>query len=187
VTLAVALLAIYLIDRATSHSALITPINPVGLTVMRALGTLGGLLLAYAVLRRDQAIYRKVILFLMIPSGGFALGDGIAWRIADHWNFAGSTSPFTQARYPIVNVKGGGKSNSYSLGIDPYGTGEPARIGIPYAQYQALSDSFAGQCVTINERRTANGAVEISTVPANGTANGYAEVVPCALASPWNK
>jgi hypothetical protein len=189
VSLAVVPLAMYLYDRTTTHTELITPISPFGLTVMRALGTFGGLLVAFVLLNgRDLAIYRKVILFLMIPCGGFALGDGIAWRIADHWNFGNSTVPYTQARYPIVNVKGGGKSHTYSLGIDPYGTGETARIGIPYEQYRNLVTNYTDQCVTVEERRAANGAVEINTLQARLTASGEAEVGPCGQAqSPWNQ
>ena len=187
VTLAVILVAGYLFDRGMTHTALITPISPVGLTIMRALGTFCGLLVAFVVVNgREMAFYRKIILMLVIPCGGFALGDGIAWRIADHWDFGNTAIPYTMAQYPIVNVKGGGKSHTYSLEIDPYGTGESAQIAIPYSQHQALLGDFNGKCVTVSERRSTSGAIEISTLPANPTSTREAEVEPCGQSrSPW--
>ncbi|MBU6266191.1 MAG: hypothetical protein KGN34_01540 [Sphingomonadales bacterium] len=194
VVFAVAALLAYCADRGLSHTALITPISPVGLWLARALGLCAGLAAAVATTTgRGLAFYRQAILMLVIPFGGYALGDGIAWRLADHWHFAGSLAEWSPARFPVVNVKGGGKSRSYSLGIDPFQTGDPAGIAIPFAQYQALRDAFAGQCVTVAIRRAADGATEVRTRPLNPGPGGEAEVAPCngntssasAHASPW--
>jgi hypothetical protein len=178
----------FVLDRDGSRRALITPINAVALTLMRGIGTFCGLVIAYVLLSgRELAFYRKAIIFMMIPFGGFMLGDGIAWRMADHREFGDSSLPYSTASYPIVGLTGGGKSHTYSLEIDPYHTGEPAKIAIPYGQYSRLAPDFRGKCVTIEERRAPDGAVEIRTVPANSAVGGEADVESCGQSAPsWN-
>jgi hypothetical protein len=179
--------AIYLVDRFQSNTALITPIGAVALDAGRAagaaVGQVFGLGLAAAPSIRG---YRKLVLPWVCAFGGYAFGDGLAWRIAEHRAFPAGNAGFAAAHYPIVNLKGGGKSGRYTLGIDPYATGEPAGIEIPRAQYHALRDSgWRGFCVTVAARRNAAGAVEIRTDPFNPGFNGEAEVTSCGSASGW--
>ena len=101
------------------------------------------------------------------------------WRIADHREFGDSTLPYTPASYPIVGLTGGGKSHTYSIESDPYHTGEPARMAIPYAQYSRLAHDFSGKCVSVDERRAPDGAVEIRTLPARTEPGGEADVERC--------
>ncbi|MDE2619757.1 MAG: hypothetical protein KGL54_06295 [Sphingomonadales bacterium] len=188
-----------LLDAMVSGVALITPISPFYLALLRLLGGLYGLAMAGYLMKSRAAPDRPVnrlMLWLVLPLGGGLAADASAWRWAERWAFAGTTAPWYEAGYPVAGLRHSGKSNSSSLLIDPYHLGEPADIPIPNAQYRALRAAGPeGRCVTLPSRRNATGAIAVMVnAPWRFSAVREAALAPCPgstvntgpqAANPW--
>lgn len=161
------LLLIFL-EACLSKTGLITPLNSIFQWTVVAIGA--GASLWAGMRMKDNLTYEGgplkatlTILALMI-AGGF-LFYHLAWRVANHWEFAFSGAPFEWASYPIVAAEDGrGRRSSFqtaSVSIAPYTRGE-TKIPIPNEQYDHLSNHFEGYCVTVKQRRSASGAIQVA-------------------------
>lgn len=156
---------LFWLEALFANTSLITPIDRTFLLSMRGLGALVGLALGVLIFITDATMnaIRKVLVALSLPFFiGFAF-DGIAWRIADWWEFGLSTASFEPAQYPVLRSHHGRKGAQDTLEIDPFHTGEAADIPIPAAQYDALRASASDYCVTVLQRKSASGSIEIRT------------------------
>lgn len=156
---------LFWLEALFAGTSLITPIDRTFLLSMRGLGALVGLSLGVVIFITDATMnaFRKVLVALSLP---FFIGfvfDGIAWRLADWWEFGLSTASFEPARYPVLRSHHGRKGAQDTLEIDPFHTGEAADIPIPAAQYDALGAIASDYCVTVLQRKSASGAIEIRT------------------------
>ncbi|MBV1690849.1 hypothetical protein KRR38_25010 [Novosphingobium sp. G106] len=163
--LAMAIAALFTLEAALSSTALITPINRFFLDAMRGLGALVGLACGIIVAVSDREIgkFRKIVTVLFLPFMIGFLFDGLAWRMADWWEFGLSSAPFSPASYRIKSVDHGRKGSRDSIEIDPYATGEATHIPVPPEQYRALFGQASDYCVTVQQRTSASGAIEIRT------------------------
>ena len=174
-----------LLDAMVSGVALITPISPFYLALLRLLGGLYGLAMAGYLMKSRAAPDRplnRLMLWLVLPLGGGLAAAASAWRWAERWAFAGAAQPWHAATYPVSGLRHSGKSNTSSLLIDPYGRGEPVDVAIPNAQYDALRATGSdGLCVTLPERRSPGGAIAVmSGAPLRLAPASEAAVSPCA-------
>ena len=157
--------ALFWLEALFANTSLITPIDRTFLLSMRGLGALVGLALGVVIFITDATMntVRKILVGLSLPFFvGFAF-DGIAWRIADWWEFGLSAASFESAHYPVLRSHHGRKGAQDTLEIDPFHTGEAADIPIPAAQYDALGATASDYCVTVLQRKSASGAIEIRT------------------------
>ena len=147
-----------------SNTSLITPINSTFLNIMRGIGLVVGLLLGLAAVAASDermGIGKTILMILFTPLlVGFAANEA-AWRIADWVDFGFSSAPFTAAQYPIKFISIGRKGSHDSFEIDPFGIGEMTRIAVPTAQFEEVGADFDEYCITVMQRRSASGAVEI--------------------------
>lgn len=157
--------ALFMLEAALSSTALITPINPFFLNAMRGLGALVGLACGIVVAFRDSDLgkFRKIVTVLFLPFMIGFLFDGLAWRMADWWEFGLSPARFSPASYRIKSVDHGRKGSRDSIEIDPYATGEATHIPVPPEQYRALFGQASDYCVIVQQRKSASGAIEIRT------------------------
>ncbi|WP_152569449.1 MULTISPECIES: hypothetical protein [Sphingomonas] len=160
-------LAILFVDSLVSGTELITPIDHQGLVVMRWLGAADGLLL-WLVVRKEDAIRnrtlgRRIIICVGLPLMMVLAFDALAWRLANWGAFGGSDAAFETASYPIKSLNHGRKGRRDSITIDPFGVGESSHIPIPSWQYSQLLGTASGQCVEVQQRRAASGAIQIKT------------------------
>lgn len=120
--------------------------------------------LAKQLMEREGPVKGGCVILFMPILGAF-LFYGIAWRIENHGNFLFSNELFEPASYPIVEVDCGcGKGSSFatpSVGIDPYGTGA-TKIPISNAQYDKIADDYRGLYVTVQQRRSSLGAIQVA-------------------------
>lgn len=156
---------LFWLEALFANTSLITPIDHTFLLSMRGLGALVGLALGVVIFITDATMntFRKVLVALSLP---FFIGfvfDGVAWRIADWWEFGLSTARFESAQYPVLRSHHGRKGAQDTLEIDPFHTGEAADIPIPAAQYDSLRTTASDYCVTVLQRKSASGAIEIRT------------------------
>lgn len=159
-----ALFAVLWLEAAVAETALITPINRTFLNNMRAIGLIVGLLLSLVVVGANSGTgFRKALTLIVLPVMIAFVFDGIAWRIADWRAFGLSSQPFAEARYPVLRAHFGRKGARDTLEIDPFGTGEAADIPIPAAQYEEVYRDASDYCVTVLQRRSPSGAIEIRT------------------------
>jgi hypothetical protein len=117
------------------------------------------------------------------------LFDGLAWRMADWWEFGMSRAAFAPATYPIQSLHHGRKGSRDTIEIDPFDTGEATHIPLPPEQYRILYGQVNAYCVTVQQRRSASGAIEIRT---DGEYTLMApdplQLAPCATPAnnPWS-
>jgi hypothetical protein len=177
-------LLILLIDGLFSGTELISPIGSPYLWWMRGLGLADGIVLLFFMrnspMFEQRGMVRKVLLILVGPLLMAAAFDALAWRSADWIAFGMSSAPYESAQYPIKQLNMARKGRRATIAIDPLGTGEDAHIPIPRDQYRQLIAADGDQCVTVQRRRAANGAVQIRT-NGNFTLNepDYAPVTSC--------
>jgi hypothetical protein len=157
--------ALIAIEAAFAGTALITPVDQTLLTVMRGLGAVTGLLLGIAIVvtTGGMGIFRGALTVLFLPLMIGYLFNGVGWRMADWWEFGLSARPFESARYPVLRADSGRKGARDTLEIDPFKTGEPTSIPIPGDQYEAVWSKASDYCITVQQRRSASGAIEIRT------------------------
>ncbi len=164
VVIPLAICALGVLEAMLSNTALITPISNSFLWTMRLIGVAVGLVAGVVVASTsDFAIWRKLALILFSPLLVGFLFDGIGWRMADWRAFGFSSQPFAPASYPIENVSRGRKGRTSTVSIDPFATGESTRIPISREQYSGLRADIDGLCVTVQQRRSPAGEIEILT------------------------
>lgn len=159
-----ALLAILCIEALFSSTSLITPINSTFLNAMRLVGFALGIPLAILTITRPHepmGIAKKILIVLFLPFlTGFAGGEA-AWRISDWTEFGFSSAAYEPATYPIQYASHGRKGRRDSFEIDPYDAGESTDIAVPSAQFDAIWPRYDGYCITVMQRKSASGAIEI--------------------------
>jgi hypothetical protein len=131
---------------------------------MWAIGiTLGIPLAALVVLKPHEPMgaARTVTILLFLPIlTGFA-ANMAAWRIADWIEFGFSSQEFTPASYPIKYASRGRKGQRDSFEIDPFNLKSSTDIAVPSAQLDAIWPNQSDYCITVMQRRSASGAVQI--------------------------
>ena len=194
-----ALLAIQCIEALFSSTSLITPINSTFLNAMRLVGFALGIPLAILTITRPRepmGIVKKILILLFLPFlTGFAGGEA-AWRISDWTEFAFSSAAYEPASYPIQYASHGRKGRRDSFEIDPYDAGESTDIAVPSAQFDAIWPNYDGTCITVMQRKSASGAIEIvndgvftlrEPAPAVLTQCGGGGAASGDSSSPWDK
>ncbi len=157
-------LALISLEAMLSGTSLITPISPLFVNVMRSLGFMLGVPLALLVVlkpHKPMGIAKMLFILLFLPIlTGFA-ADQAAWRIADWIEFPYSSEPFTPASYPIEYASHGRKGRRDSFEIDPFNLRSSTDIAVPSAQFDAIWPNHSDYCITVMQRRSASGAIEI--------------------------
>lgn len=185
-----------------SGTSLITPISPALLWSLRGVGFVLGIGAAVVVVFGvgDGSLLRRGATLLFLPFM-FAWGFGeIAYRISDWTEFGFSSQPFEQAQYPIDSISHGRRGARSTIKIDPFDTGDKTDIPVTTDQYHDLVKTSADSCVTVMQRKSASGAIEIQTngryvlsepveVPVSrcGFAAARAEPAPSGSDNPWSK
>jgi hypothetical protein len=146
-------------------TALITPINKTLLYLMCGVGCVAGLPLSImAGLSKANNIgwFKRGLIILAGPFLiAFAFG-GLAWRASDWWEFGLSSQPFVEAAYPVTHMSHGRKGRRSSFEIDPFKAGG-TEIPVPWSQFQDTWLHSTDYCITVLQRRSASGAIEIKT------------------------
>ena len=185
-----------------SGTSLITPINQTLLWGMRGVGLVFGAVVTFVIVFgiSDYSLIRRIATLLFGPFI-FAFGFGeMAYRISDWTEFGFSNQQFEQAQYPIASIGWGRRGARDSIQIDPFKTGDNTDIPINSAQYHALRDSGDYGCVTVMQRKSKSGAIEIATngqymwskpeqvaVARCGFDGGAATPAPTGSGNPWSK
>jgi|GEM_PF-4129642 len=156
--------ALLCVEAMLSGTSLITPISPLFGRIMWGVGfTLGIPLTALVVLKphKPMGAFKTLMIILFLPIlTGFA-ANMAAWRIADWIHFTGSSARFEPASYPIKYASHGRKGRRDSFEIDPFNLKSATGIGVPGAQFDAIWPNHSDYCITVMQRRSASGAVEI--------------------------
>ena len=185
-----------------SGTSLITPISPALLWSLRGVGFVLGIGAAVVVVFGvgDSSLFQRGATLLFLPfMVAWGFGE-IAYRISDWTEFGFSSQPFEQAQYPIESIRHGRRGARSTIQIDPFGTGDNTDIPVPSDQYHDLVKTSADSCVTVMQRRSVSGAIEIQTngryvlsAPAEvpvarcGFAPASAEPAPSDSGNPWSK
>ena len=194
-----ALLSLLCIEALFSSTSLITPIDGTFLNTMRVIGAALGIPLAILTITRPHepmGIAKKILILLFTPLlTGFAGGEA-AWRISDWTAFAFSNAAYEAASYPIQYASHGRKGRRDSFEIDPYDAGEGTDIAVPSAQFDAIWPNYDGYCITVMQRKSTSGAIEIindgvftlrEPAPAVLTRCGGGGSASGETSSPWDK
>ena len=197
-----ALLFLGWFEALLSGTSLITPISQTLLWTMRGIGLVVGLVVTVVVVFgvADGSLLRRGATLLILPIL-FAFGIGeLAYRISDWTEFGFSSQAFEQAQYPIESIDWGRKGARDTIRIDPFKTGDNTEIPINSQQYHALRDSGDYGCVTVMQRKSKSGAVEIATngrfmwskpeqvaVARCGYGGAVATPAPTSSDNPWSK
>lgn len=181
-----------------SSTSLITPINPLFLNIMRGIGFVLGIFLGlFTVIRPQQpmGLFKKLLVLIFTPFLMGFVGGEVAWRVSDWIEFGFSPTAFEPASYPIKYASHGRKGRRDSFEIDPFDAGESTDIAVPSDQFDAIWPNYDGYCITVMQRRSASGAIEIRNngvftlyepAPAVLTRCG-ASSGPDSAGSPWDK
>jgi hypothetical protein len=190
------------LEALLSGTSLITPISPTLLWSLRGIGLVVGIAAAVVVVFGvgDGSLLRRGATLLFLPIM-FAWGFGeIAYRISDWTEFGFSSQPFEQAQYPIDSISHGRRGARSTIQIDPFDTGDDTDIPVNFDQYHDLVKTSADSCVTVMQRKSPSGAIEIQTngryvlkepeeVPVSrcGFTAASAKSVPSGSDNPWSK
>lgn len=158
------LVGLICLEAMLSGTTLITPVSPLLLEITSALGFVLGFALAVLVAfnpERPLGMGRKALVLLVLPFLTAFAGDQAGWRIADRLEFTFSSAAFTPASYPVTFASRGRKGRYDSVEIDPFGLKDSTNIAIPREQYEAIWRDASDYCVTVMQRRSAAGAIEI--------------------------
>ncbi|QKG71460.1 hypothetical protein [Erythrobacter mangrovi] len=165
----VSILAVISIDDFFSDSVLVTPINPdLNFGVTATCAVLGFALAFWRLLNRTGRRRRLgdyLVVFLVAPLLAGMWGNVTVWRMAEHLAFFGSDASWEPAVYPVqsfVRNTRRRRPDTYKIKIDPFGA-RNVDIPIPYAQYDQFRRSSAPVCVTVLQRESPSGAVQIIT------------------------
>lgn len=198
----VAFLFLAWFEALLSGTSLITPINQTLLWTMRSLGLVVGIVVTVLTVltMTETSLFKRGITVLVCPLLiAFGFGE-IAYRISDWTEFGFSSQPFEQAQYPIESVHHGRKGARNTIQIDPFDTGDSTDIPINYDQYHKLIGASSDSCVSVMQRKSASGAIEIQTngryvlkepedVPVSrcGFTAASAKSSPSGSDNPWSK
>lgn len=204
VALVVMLVVLAWLEAMFSGTSLITPLNETVLWTMRGIGAVVGLgvgLLLFARVRDQSSTAKALVTVLFTPLMFAFLFNEIAWRVADWSEFGFSQQAFEPARYPIDHISPGRKGRRDVVAIDPFNVGEDTEIPVSDAQYDELRETSAASCITVMQRRSPSGAIEIlndgeytlrepapvEVSPCIGSAPGVAPSASSGSANPWSK
>ena len=190
------------LEALLSGTSLITPISQTLLWSLRGIGLVVGIGAAVVVVFgvAEGSLLRRGATLLFLPLM-FAWGfGGIAYRISDWTEFGFSSQPFDPAEYPIDSISHGRRGARSTIQIDPFDTGDTTVIPISYDQYRKLLGASSESCVTVMQRKSASGAIEIQTngryvlstpeeVPVSrcGFDQAEGEPTPKGSSNPWSK
>lgn len=186
---AVALGVALWLEPYVTGAELVTPLSPWLLWPIRMLGLVLGLAVMFWLDPPGNARWperiRRVVLFLLIPAlGGLAM-NSLTWRAARWLEFGLSDQPYGEATYALsgrFDVVGGQRTWKRGVRIDPFGTGEPLYIRIPPQQSHVVSLSRERLCITVRQRRSSSGAIEVKTDPWRPFRTpAVKEIKPCRL------
>lgn len=108
---------------------------------------------------------RSIVFVIGLAILGAGLFAHIASRISNHWEFIMSDAPYESVSYPIVGVDDGqgprSEFQTASVAIAPY-TRSETNIPIPNKQYDEIADKYHGLCVTVEQRQSASGAIQVA-------------------------
>lgn len=152
------------IEAMLSGTSLITPIDPMFLNIMRGIGFVVGIALALLVVispHQSMGLLKKLMILLFLPIMAGFVGGEAAWRISDRIEFGLSSAEFEPATYPIKYASHGRRGRYDSFEIDPFHTKEGTDIAVPSAQFDAVWPNHSDYCITVMQRRSASGAIEI--------------------------
>lgn len=152
-----------------SDTSLITSISTELSYTFRGIGLTVGLIVGIAfAIGAEDGLFKKMLIFLLAPLLVATVFEGLAWRMANMWEFGLSNAPFEWAEYPVKHVTPNtNPTKSWykkdSLEIDPFDTGIGTDIPVPSDQFEEIwlqADEF---CVVVEQRRAPNGAIQIRT------------------------
>ena len=202
VLLFIAVMFLAWLEALISGTSLITPINPTLLWGMRGAGLAIGFVvsLVAVLIMTDTALWRRGLTLLFCPFLiAFGFGE-MAYRISDWAEFSFSNQQFESAQYPIKSISDGRKGARDTIQIDPFDTGDTTNIPVTADQYHVLVKSSADSCVTVMQRKSKSGAIEIATngkymwstpeqVPVARCGFDPTQAAPAikGAANPWNK
>ncbi|MBV9881488.1 MAG: hypothetical protein JO276_00595 [Sphingomonadaceae bacterium] len=158
------LVALLCVDALLSNTSLITPISSTFVNVMRGVGLAFGIPLALLVVFSPAiplSMFRKAMALVCVPLLTAFAGGEAAYRIADWIEFPFSSAPFAPASYPITHASLGRKGRRDSVEIDPFDLGDGTSIALPRDQFETVWNSAGAYCITVMQRRSASGAIEI--------------------------
>lgn len=164
--LAAIVLGAIIADGLLSGTSLITPVNETFLYVMGLAGFVLGIPLAIATVlkpHKPMGLGMKILIVLFLPAMTWFSGMMLAWRIADWKEFAFSSEPFVEARYPVTYQSPSTRFYKYdAFEIDPFDTGG-TDIPVPSDQFDAVFPHGSDMCITVLQRQSPSGAIEIRT------------------------
>ena len=165
-------------------SALITPLPSAVVWGAKFAGAVAGIVLVLVLHNngafRDQSLPRRWVAAIFAPLLFAALFDSLVWEAANLWQFGFSTAEYERAAYPILHLDRGRRSFNDTAEIDPFHTGEPAAIPIPHHQYIEYAYVSGRFCITVTQRKSRSGAIQVLTDGAYTWAYPRdAQIVPC--------
>jgi hypothetical protein len=163
----IVVLALICLDALFAGTSLITPINPDLLLGTRLIGAVCGAVLGVMVVlkpHKPMGIAMKMLMVSFMPLLLGFVGGQVGYRIADWYEFGLSTAKFGPARYPVKYASPSTKAYSrHSFEIDPFGTKDMVKIPVPADQFDAVWLHASDQCLTVMQRKSPSGAVEVRT------------------------
>jgi hypothetical protein len=160
----ITLLLLICVEAMLSGTSLITPISPLFANIMWYGGFVLGIPLAILVVlnpHKPMGAVKTLLILFLLPFLSAFTADSVAWRIADWIEFPFSTARFEPAAYPIKYASRGRKGRHDSFQIDPFNLKSTTNIAVPTAQYDAIWPNHDDYCITVMQRRSASGAIEI--------------------------
>jgi hypothetical protein len=168
-TVTAAFFCFWIAEALLSTTSLITPINAQLSYTLRGVGFVTGLIvgLSFALTEKAAAL-KKVFIVVFTPFLAATGFEGLAWRMANMWEFGLSSSPFEQTAYPVKRADPNtSPTKSFykkdTLEIDPFETGVATDIPVPSDQFRQIWLTADEYCVVVRQRRAANGAIQIHT------------------------
>ena len=178
------------LDTFFAGTTLITPIDDNFQTAGVALGATAAFVAAFWFWltnpNSERGVRATIALLIGAPLFGAIWGYSVVWRFADHLEFGASGAEWATADYPVESFsqpsRKGRLFTSYTASIDPFGAGS-ARVPVTEEQYY----EFSGRddvCITVDQRRAPDGAIEIKTKGSIGlTAPDAARLHTCGAFS----
>ncbi|MFM5950560.1 MAG: hypothetical protein ACKOPM_15260 [Novosphingobium sp.] len=182
-------LAAVLVEPLVVRSALITPLNGFIIWPMRVLGLIAGIGFAFATFHPEQTGWKqqlnKVAKLLVFCGLGLASFDALTWRTARWIEFGYSTAGFAPQTYPLTTTSDGRLIHKGRVRIDPFDTGQPLVIYLPPDQLDTWQWPPNKLCITVMQRRSPSGAIEVQTEPWRPFGSPAAKAIkPCLAAEP---
>ncbi len=159
------------IEGLATGAALITPMDHWLLWLARGIGFFGSAGALYLILvrsRRERVNpLKRALVILLLAVFGALSADFFIWHAVHFYEFARSTAKVEQVVYPLTDLSRHrsrrGLFISYDAEIDPFDTGEALALPIPEEQYFELREIGAPLCITVGQRRSESGAIEVET------------------------